>query len=455
MAESSREQPKQNNILRHIRKEDPFQDDKGFLSEFESLHAKMLANPESGIEYSKILQEQIRSAKDHDSKFRLQWLGHELFQDDYYYKTQLAAALVERNEHLELAGRLLAQVAKEDPNERVIFDLAIIFKKQGKYNEALKFLQYIEDKFPDRDELKVLLARSDCFSRLGRHKDALSMIERVVTLEPDNLEFRHTKAQKELMLGQNDEALKTIDGVIAVNPLDVLAYNIKTHILTSAGRFAEALRVLNQTLALDPTNATTYGVKANTLHKLGRDNEALVEVENALTRSPNNPVLLGIKAQSLLALGKHDECASLIGSLGEETISKNEYLMWMQAKALGFEGDILHCKQRLLQLLNRSPKYNYAKAFVAMGGRADKPERNEIAVIQTLKGIFGEEKFRQIEQDAQTFTWGISSEDAEQELFSREVSNSFWSGLYEQAVDSNARTVVFHPQSMPKDNGQP
>ncbi len=364
---------------------------------------------------------------------------------------QLAAALVNRNEHLDLAERLLVQVVRKDPNERVIFDLATVCRREGKYDESLRLLQHIEDNFPSYDKAKVLSGRADCFSNLNRYADALSVVEQTLALEPDNLKLQGRKAHLQIMLGRTDEALVTIDSVIRADPDNVIANSTKIHALVAAGRFSEAMPVLDRMLALNPPDASTHRIKANVLLKLGRNDEALAEIDTALTLNPGEISAHGLKAQTLLALGRYKECAQNIALLGEEAIIKNEYLIWMQAKAFGFEGDILHCKQRLLQLLNINPQPTYVMAFTAMVNRADKPEKNEIAVLNTLKGIFGEDKFRQIEHGAKTFDWGVINENTEDETFSREVSNSFWSGLYDHAVDSNARSVAFHPHSIPKD----
>ncbi len=121
----------------------------------------------------------------------------------------------------------------------------------------------------------------------GPSPDALTYIDRAITLRPGDPNLFTTRAIVLEVNGQRDESISAFRGASAAAPGSVVhLYNLGR----ALSKFAadESLTVLDQALAIDPNHRGVRAMKSKVLRQLGRTGEAIAEYRELLARDPND-----------------------------------------------------------------------------------------------------------------------------------------------------------------------
>jgi tetratricopeptide (TPR) repeat protein len=125
---------------------------------------------------------------------------------------------------------------------------------EEQFESALAELQASERAGPSREEMgNVLFYTGYCLKELGRHQEAIPVLERAAGFDP---------------------------GEIAV-------FNLLGFCFYKTGRHADAVGCFERTIALDPRSAIDYANLARNLGELGRTDEAIAMYRKALSLDPN------------------------------------------------------------------------------------------------------------------------------------------------------------------------
>ena len=167
--------------------------------------------------------------------------------------------------------------------------------RHGDHLEAMRLLARIGMAHDALDDAEVLLkavverapdyqaARHDYASTLIRrqkHQAAQAQIERLLALEPSNLEYRTLAATAALGLGRQDEALAIYEAMLAEVPAswDVLLW--RGHVLKTVGRVPEAVASYQASAAARPDFGDAYWSLANLkTYRFSDDEIARMEAE--------------------------------------------------------------------------------------------------------------------------------------------------------------------------------
>ena len=122
-------------------------------------------------------------------------------------------------------------------------------KNPEEIKKELQRLQELLEKEPTRAD--VLLEISSCLRHLNNYEEALKVHEQLITLYPENFEYKFMK------------------GIV----------------MFECGKYTEALPVFDELLALDPTNRDVLFNKALVLKSLNRQQEAKELMKLALRRA--------------------------------------------------------------------------------------------------------------------------------------------------------------------------
>lgn len=91
------------------------------------------------------------------------------------------------------------------------------------------------------------------------------------------------------------EAISIIEQILQVQPNDLATLTLKGQLLGTMGRFPEALTVVQQLTQLDPRNALVWSMRAVLLTNMGEFLPALESIEHAITLDGNNAENYAIK----------------------------------------------------------------------------------------------------------------------------------------------------------------
>lgn len=143
-----------------------------------------------------------------------------------------------------------------------------------KYKAAIGDLQEgLGDRSTDTDALKSLARAHDA---IGDHAASLAVLEKLCTVEPD----------------------------------DIGNWANRGFELDALGRHADALAVYDQALKLDKDEPTVLSNRANALLQLGKEAEALSDVQRSLRSYPANALALRTRAILLLHKGEKEKACN-------------------------------------------------------------------------------------------------------------------------------------------------
>jgi tetratricopeptide (TPR) repeat protein len=143
------------------------------------------------------------------------------------------------------------------------------------------------------------------YQRLGRHSDALPLLEELGRREPESLDVAFRRAAALERSGSFEEAEAAFRELLGRAPDLHPALNYLGYMLAERGlRLEEAVDLVQRALVLDPDNGAYRDSLGWALHRLGRHDEALVQLERALFLSPGEPTILDHLGDVLAALGR-------------------------------------------------------------------------------------------------------------------------------------------------------
>jgi len=315
-----------------------------------------------------------------------------------------------------------ASSGKSLPNVEQAVNLAVVYRKQHRYDEAVQELEKVLEHDPTNREARFNLANT--YAEMGRLADAETIFAQLVREDPgdprnwENLALTqarqghledalktydkgldHHAGWAALLagrgfalhrLGKDQEALASVNHAISLDPRLADAWYYKGAILYDEGRMAEARDALRQALRLNPLHDQARGTLSRVLQAMGHGGEAKRLLgEHADEAGPGVKAQLGSMA---LQEGRVDEALPL---LKEAAPVLNDPEVWGNlGMAYAMSGDIVHGTEAFEKVLRLRPDMQDARAqlaaFYARMGRMDEANRliNEAVAAQPSNARF-------------------------------------------------------------------
>jgi len=214
-------------------------------------------------------------------------------------------AAMGRTQEAELVlGRGLDSKPEPALQEALATDLCAVQRQQHKREAALKTATLARHLAPARFDAE----RFDLLQELGRHEDALCLMQQMLKSDPANPRLhRHYNALLHL-LGRESEMFVSYD--VAPQSADLLLD--KAALLATAGRAAEARSVCTALLAREPDNLAALLRSAALLTETEAVAEALMLLEGALQRRPGEVALKAGIGNAALRAGDAQKAAAML-----------------------------------------------------------------------------------------------------------------------------------------------
>jgi tetratricopeptide (TPR) repeat protein len=208
----------------------------------------------------------------------------------------------------------------------------------------------------------------------GRNKEALALLKRAVTLNPNLAAVHNNLGNVVRALGEPVAALAHFDRALALDANYADAYNNRGNVLFDLGRLDEALADYERALALKPDHPNALQKSARVLAERGRGDEALARDRRAIQVAPPSADLFLRSGNVLLHLGRSDEALARYDQA--LTLDPRHKLAWIARgaalEALDRPDEALANFDRALAVLPRDADLLYNKAtLLALTRRLD------------------------------------------------------------------------------------
>lgn len=163
---------------------------------------------------------------------------------------------------LDVAERLLKPHLKEDPfDARAIRMLAELAARIGRWRDAESLLRRAVEIAPGWTGAKANLAL--VLGRMGRPAEAMELLDDIFADEPDGISHWNLKAATLGRLGEFDGAISLYEGVLERSPMQPKVWMSYGHMLKTVGRQAEGIAAYRKAIEIRPTLGEAWWSLAN------------------------------------------------------------------------------------------------------------------------------------------------------------------------------------------------
>jgi len=205
-------------------------------------------------------------------------------------------------EDQEAALEALGKAEKLDPDSIEVSVLRVdLLMRQGRTNEAVNHLEALTSSNPDRQDLKVRLAR--LYEGEGRKSDAVRVYQEIAQVEPE-ASVLYRLGVLFIEAGRKDEAVDLWVRSVEVDPyfneprLSLVRYYMTEKDLTLA------LNTVNEALKYTPQEPQALALRGQVHLAQGRAGDAVSDLQKAIDSRPGLVTLRLLLAQAQLQTGE-------------------------------------------------------------------------------------------------------------------------------------------------------
>ena len=164
-------------------------------------------------------------------------------------------------------------------------EIGLLFKKQGKINQAIDHLEKAALAQPH--SIRTQRALGETYLTAKRPAEAARALKRTLALDPSNLETKRLAADSFLLANENEQAEKVFAELLAKNPKDRFLLNRLGMALRKQGKFREAIDHYRKAVSnADIEDENLHFNLGRCLFETGQFEAATVELNKSLNLNP-------------------------------------------------------------------------------------------------------------------------------------------------------------------------
>ena len=179
------------------------------------------------------------------------------------------------------AKALQPQFNRPDFREKVL-----IYKREGKYTEALTELDKLLESNPD--DVFAISHLAHIYLLQNKLEESGRLIDRALKLEPSNAFANKIKGDIFFVEGNMAESATVFEGLINLKPDDTYAYSKLGTIYRKQDRLENALSILKRGLEIDPEDTALHKALGDVYSQSGNDENAVAEYQKAVEIDPED-----------------------------------------------------------------------------------------------------------------------------------------------------------------------
>ncbi len=267
------------------------------------LYAQLLLKQEAFAEAEKQLKRILRRRPDHPDALYAYALVHLRKGDDAEARKALMRLLKQpkwRSEAYYYLGRIALR--RQNVQEAIrwfdriesgnlVFDArlnaALALAQSGRIDEALKRLERLADRYPQR-RLQIYLIRAELLTRAQKYQAAFETLSEALADFPADPDLLYARALVAEQMGNPHQAIVDLRAALEKRPDDPHVLNALGYtLLEYGGSLEEARELLEKAIRLKPDDAAVLDSYGWLQFKLGNLSEALTYLQRAYAKSPD------------------------------------------------------------------------------------------------------------------------------------------------------------------------
>lgn len=232
----------------------------------------------------------------------------------------VALRLAPQRHRLKLAGvafLLSATAACSSPEERMenYTESGEEFLEEGDLGRAN--IQFQNALKINEEYVPALSGLVDIAEQKNDFKTMYGVLQRIIRLEPENLEAQIMMGKLYLVASDETAAIEHADKALAIDPNSIDATALKSAIQLKLGDTARAVELARKVIAEDPANPEAVTVLATERTLAGEYEEALAELDRAIAIKQDVAILQLLRISILTRLERTDEVRAAYAELIE------------------------------------------------------------------------------------------------------------------------------------------
>ncbi len=218
--------------------------------------------------------------------------------DANYAEAKINLAMSYKNDNLGKAIEDLEKLAKEYPEEALVFYyLTSIYMQKNEDAKAWIYAMKAKELAPTSDEIRVMLALLSC--RENNFANARIYFAKAELLNPNNIEALLGLANLDSVENNFIQAEMRYKRVLELQPKNFEAHSNYAEMLQRAGRTAEALEEYRAAVIINPNSAEVSNNLGIILRDIKEYEQALELMFNALAHNPQKEEISANIAETL------------------------------------------------------------------------------------------------------------------------------------------------------------
>jgi len=233
----------------------------------------------------------------------------QFWKKEWYSSTERSASEIEYNLSLNNIGEakmILSGMDKDNPgNEINDYCRSLIYLAEKNYNESIRLMSELSDKYPQNEKYLLGLAKAQMES--GNRAGASSTYTKLLENGPSEAGLYLKRAECYRKTGETAKALSDVVQYLEIFPEDKNAISLAGKLEAESGDNLKALSYFNKNLSLYPDDASCYVDRANSWFISKSWERAVKDYSMSLDLKPSDNEVWLNKGISLMNSGKKED----------------------------------------------------------------------------------------------------------------------------------------------------
>ncbi len=251
--------------------------------------------------------------------------------------------------NLDKAQELFAQCIRIDNrNDASMYELAMIYAKKKKFNDALFFASSASEINPKNNWYKLLLA--DLFQQTGKFNEAVNIHEKLAKENPERVDYFFNWANALLFAGKIQDAIHVFDMIEQKIGVEKEIIVQKERLYLRLGKTEKAAEEVEKLISANPSDMGAYSLLVDLYQANGMKEKVLHTIERMKQVKPDSPNIFLALAEYYRSINEKEKSFEQLKLAFSSPQLESEVKMRILSSYLPLVQDSPEMKQQALEL---------------------------------------------------------------------------------------------------------